>query len=85
MFEGGGKSGVNFTALRGMKGGKMEKLKVLLAMGIIISILIFCAFAPGICIDRFMLPDGCGNGCSAAHSPCSGTCVVPDHQEMACR
>jgi hypothetical protein len=63
----------------------MEKLKILLVTGIIVSILVFCAFAPGICIDKFMLPDGCGNGCSAADSPCCGACAASGDQTMACR
>ncbi|PIP40504.1 MAG: hypothetical protein COX19_05565 [Desulfobacterales bacterium CG23_combo_of_CG06-09_8_20_14_all_51_8] len=60
-------------------------MKVFLVMGIVISILVICAYAPGVCIDRFMLPDGCGNGCAAASSPCCSDCVTPDPQSMACR
>lgn len=74
-----------FWTTRGKKGGKMEALKVFLVMGIVISILVICAYAPGICIDRFMLPDGCSNGCGVAHSPCCSACTTPEPLKMACR
>lgn len=74
-----------FMTTREKKGGKMETLKVFLVMGIVISILAICAYAPGICIDRFMLPDGCANGCGAAHSPCCRACSAPETPKMACR
>lgn len=63
----------------------MENLKVLVVMGILVSVLVFCAFAPGICIDRFMLPDGCGNGCGKTASPCRTSCPAADPSNIACR
>jgi len=46
----------------------MIKLKVFFVIGIVAFILVMCAFAPGICIDRFVLPDGCCPSCGDSSS-----------------
>jgi hypothetical protein len=63
----------------------MLKLKILFVTGIAVSILVMCAFAPGICIERFVLPDGCCASCDETSSPCLNLCMVEEGRSCACR
>ncbi|MBC2715789.1 MAG: hypothetical protein HF978_10815 [Desulfobacteraceae bacterium] len=63
----------------------MVKLKVFFVMGIVVSVLILCALAPGICFDRFVLPDGCCTGCIESSSLCCTDCIVEEGKSCACR
>jgi hypothetical protein len=60
----------------------MVKLKVFFVLGVVVSILVMCAFAPGICIERFVLPDGCCTRCGAPELECTVLCM---NQESDCR
>lgn len=63
----------------------MVKLKVLFVVGVVVSMLVICAFAPGICIDRFVLPDGCCVACSSSSSECRNLCMVEEGKDCVCR
>jgi len=54
----------------------MVKLKVFFVMGVVVSILVICAFAPGICIERFVLPDGCCISCETVPAGCTNVCMA---------
>jgi len=61
----------------------MGRLKVFFVMGLVVSMLILCAFAPGICIDRLVVPDSCRTGCIASSTSCCNDCIVIDsHDEV---
>lgn len=63
----------------------MLKFKVFFVMGIVVSVLVMCAFAPGICIERFVLPDGCCKSCAETSTPCSDFCMVEEGKSCVCR
>jgi hypothetical protein len=63
----------------------MVKLKVFFVMGVVISILVMCAFAPGICIERFVLPDGCGTSCETSSAGCTSVCMAESGSACMCR
>ncbi len=63
----------------------MIKLKVFFVIGIVVFILVMCAFAPGICIDRFLLPDGCCASCGDSPSSCLNICMVEESGKCVCR
>ena len=63
----------------------MVKLKIFFVMGMIISALIVCAFAPGICIERFILPDGCCMDCTPSTSAYCNQCLAGDSERCSCR
>jgi hypothetical protein len=63
----------------------MLKLKVLFVMGIVVFVLVMCAFAPGICIERFVLPDGCCTSCVESSSPCLNLCMAEEGRGCGCR
>ncbi len=63
----------------------MLKLKVLFVTGIVVFILVMCAFAPGICIERFVLPDGGCASCVETSSPCLNLCMVEEGRSCFCR
>lgn len=62
----------------------MVKLKVFFVMGVVVSILVVCAFAPGICIERFVLPDGCCISCETASAGCANVCMAETNAVCMC-
>ncbi len=63
----------------------MMKLKVFFILGVVVSVLVFCAFAPGVCIERFMLPEGACVSCSATNTDCGHVLAEQKVQPCACR
>jgi hypothetical protein len=87
MFESRRKGGIAGAAAHNNYDRRniMVKLKICFVMGIVVSMLILCAFAPGICIDRFILPDGCCASCVDSSPPCGNKCLVEEGINCACR
>jgi len=63
----------------------MLKFKVVFIMAVVVFILVMCAFAPGICIERFLLPEGCCEACGGSSSSCSNICMVEEGGNCVCR
>ena len=63
----------------------MVKFKVFFVTGIVVAILVMCAFAPGICIERFVLPDGCCSACIESSASCFNNCMSEDGRSCVCR
>jgi hypothetical protein len=62
----------------------MLKFKIFFVMGIVVFMLVICVFAPGVCIERFVLPDGCCKTC-VEPSSCFSICMVENGRSCACR
>jgi hypothetical protein len=63
----------------------MLKFKVFFVTGMVVFILVMCAFAPGICIERFVLPDGCCKACEASSFSCCNDCMPEEGKGCSCR
>lgn len=62
----------------------MVKLKVFFVVGVVVSILTVCVFAPGVCTERFVLPDGCCINCDTSSEPCRTVCMIEESNACAC-
>lgn len=62
----------------------MVKLKVFFVVGVVVSILTVCVFAPGVCIERFVLPDGCCANCNVSSEQCRTVCMIDESNVCVC-